>query len=225
MYEPSLVALNLEVCSDALQVVQKSGTQTIAGPLARPWCGWCGSSTRSSSAGPPGRSVRIRRASRPSDPTDESGQRASRSGWGVDGHGIPEACQRRDRRADHRTEAGSHRDRPFARACHIVLDPNGVSRRHAEIYRKGEEFFLADLNSRNMTKVNNTKVIPGIDHRLSSGRPDQYLRRRVPVLSPAAVGQPDKEAGGHHDRQRGRQPDSRSCTPWTPRARAPWRAW
>jgi phosphoserine phosphatase RsbU/P len=53
--------------------------------------------------------------------------------------------------------------------CHIVLDPNGVSRRHAEIYRKAEEYFLADLNSRNLTKVNNTKVIPGIDHRLSPG--------------------------------------------------------
>jgi phosphoserine phosphatase RsbU/P len=53
--------------------------------------------------------------------------------------------------------------------CHIVLDPNGVSRRHAEIYRKEEEFFLADLNSRNLTKVNNTKVIPGIDHRLVPG--------------------------------------------------------
>jgi serine phosphatase RsbU (regulator of sigma subunit)/pSer/pThr/pTyr-binding forkhead associated (FHA) protein len=53
--------------------------------------------------------------------------------------------------------------------CHIVLDPNGVSRRHAEIYRKGEEFYLADLNSRNMTKVNNSKVLPGIDHRLATG--------------------------------------------------------
>jgi serine phosphatase RsbU (regulator of sigma subunit)/pSer/pThr/pTyr-binding forkhead associated (FHA) protein len=53
--------------------------------------------------------------------------------------------------------------------CHIVLDPNGVSRRHAEIYRKGDEFYLADLNSRNMTKVNNAKVLPGIDHRLSTG--------------------------------------------------------
>lgn len=53
--------------------------------------------------------------------------------------------------------------------CHVVLDPNGVSRRHAEIYRQGEEFFLADLNSRNMTKVNNTKVIPGVDHRLVPG--------------------------------------------------------
>jgi serine phosphatase RsbU (regulator of sigma subunit)/pSer/pThr/pTyr-binding forkhead associated (FHA) protein len=53
--------------------------------------------------------------------------------------------------------------------CHVVLDPNGVSRRHAEIYRKGDEHFLADLNSRNLTKVNNTKVIPGIDHKLLSG--------------------------------------------------------
>jgi len=53
--------------------------------------------------------------------------------------------------------------------CHVVLDPNGVSRRHAEIYRKGDEHYLADLNSRNLTKVNNTKVIPGIDHKLSPG--------------------------------------------------------
>jgi predicted component of type VI protein secretion system/pSer/pThr/pTyr-binding forkhead associated (FHA) protein/putative methionine-R-sulfoxide reductase with GAF domain len=53
--------------------------------------------------------------------------------------------------------------------CHIVLDPNGVSRRHAEIYRNGEEYYLADLNSRNSTRVNGSKVIPGIDHRLSPG--------------------------------------------------------
>jgi sigma-B regulation protein RsbU (phosphoserine phosphatase) len=53
--------------------------------------------------------------------------------------------------------------------CHIVLDPNGVSRRHAEIYRKGDDFYLCDLNSRNMTRVNSAKVIPGIDHRLVTG--------------------------------------------------------
>ena len=53
--------------------------------------------------------------------------------------------------------------------CHIVLDPNGVSRRHAEVYRKGEDFYVADLNSRNMTKVNNTKLIPGTEHRLTPG--------------------------------------------------------
>ena len=53
--------------------------------------------------------------------------------------------------------------------CHIVLDPNGVSRRHAEIRRVGEKFFLADLHSRNLTKVNNTRVEPGKDHHLSPG--------------------------------------------------------
>jgi serine phosphatase RsbU (regulator of sigma subunit)/pSer/pThr/pTyr-binding forkhead associated (FHA) protein len=53
--------------------------------------------------------------------------------------------------------------------CHIVLDPNGVSRRHAEIQRKGEDYFVADLNSRNQTKVNNTKLVPGSEHRLKPG--------------------------------------------------------
>jgi phosphoserine phosphatase RsbU/P len=53
--------------------------------------------------------------------------------------------------------------------CHIVLDPNGVSRRHAEIRYVDGAHFLADLNSRNMTKVNNTKVNPGKDHPLQTG--------------------------------------------------------
>ena len=53
--------------------------------------------------------------------------------------------------------------------CQIVLDPNGVSRRHAEIRHVGEEFFLADLRSRNKTKVNNAEVTLGNDHRLQSG--------------------------------------------------------
>ncbi len=53
--------------------------------------------------------------------------------------------------------------------CHVVLDPNGVSRRHAEIYKKGDEYYLSDLNSRNMTKVNNAKLLPGTEHRLAVG--------------------------------------------------------
>ncbi|MHC5542789.1 FHA domain-containing protein, partial [Singulisphaera rosea] len=53
--------------------------------------------------------------------------------------------------------------------CQIVLDPNGVSRRHAEIRRVGDKFFLADLNSRNLTKVNNTRVDPSKDHHLQPG--------------------------------------------------------
>jgi predicted component of type VI protein secretion system len=53
--------------------------------------------------------------------------------------------------------------------CHIVLISPEISRRHAEIYRKGMDFWLADLDSRNSTTVNYTKVIPGIGHRLSPG--------------------------------------------------------
>ncbi len=53
--------------------------------------------------------------------------------------------------------------------CEIVLDPNGVSRRHAEIRKVGDEFYLADLRSRNKTKVNNAEVTHGNDHRLQPG--------------------------------------------------------
>ncbi len=53
--------------------------------------------------------------------------------------------------------------------CHILLDPITVGRKHAEISRKGDEFYLADLNSRGGTHVNNAKVIPGIEHRLAPG--------------------------------------------------------
>jgi serine phosphatase RsbU (regulator of sigma subunit)/pSer/pThr/pTyr-binding forkhead associated (FHA) protein len=53
--------------------------------------------------------------------------------------------------------------------CHIVLDPNGVSRRHAEIRKVGGAFFLADLRSRNKTLVNNTEVKAGADHPLKTG--------------------------------------------------------
>jgi serine phosphatase RsbU (regulator of sigma subunit)/pSer/pThr/pTyr-binding forkhead associated (FHA) protein len=53
--------------------------------------------------------------------------------------------------------------------CHIVLDPNGVSRRHAEIRKVGNLFYLADLHSRNLTKVNDTRVDPDNDHELRTG--------------------------------------------------------
>ena len=53
--------------------------------------------------------------------------------------------------------------------CEIVLDPNGVSRKHAEIRKVGNDFFLADLRSRNKTIVNDTEVKAGADHRLNTG--------------------------------------------------------
>ena len=53
--------------------------------------------------------------------------------------------------------------------CQIVLDPNGVSRKHAEIRKVNGSFFLADLKSRNKTIVNNTEVKAGADHPLKAG--------------------------------------------------------
>jgi serine phosphatase RsbU (regulator of sigma subunit)/pSer/pThr/pTyr-binding forkhead associated (FHA) protein len=53
--------------------------------------------------------------------------------------------------------------------CQIILDPNGVSRRHAEIRKVGDAFFLADLRSRNKTLVNNNEVRAGADHPLKAG--------------------------------------------------------
>jgi sigma-B regulation protein RsbU (phosphoserine phosphatase) len=54
--------------------------------------------------------------------------------------------------------------------CHIVLDSNGVSRRHAEIRRVGANtFVIADLHSRNKTLVNNAEVDPNQHRPLKTG--------------------------------------------------------
>jgi sigma-B regulation protein RsbU (phosphoserine phosphatase) len=53
--------------------------------------------------------------------------------------------------------------------CQIILDPNGVSRRHAEIRKVGDVFFLVDLRSRNKTFVNEVEVKAGHDHPLQLG--------------------------------------------------------
>ncbi len=90
--------------------------------------------------------------------------------------------------------------------CHIVLDPNGVSRRHAEIYRKETEWYLADLNSRNLTKVNNTKVIPGIDHRLVPGDRINICDVEFLFYPQLPSESPSKDPGDVHDRDRGRSP-------------------
>jgi serine phosphatase RsbU (regulator of sigma subunit)/pSer/pThr/pTyr-binding forkhead associated (FHA) protein len=44
--------------------------------------------------------------------------------------------------------------------CSLVLDPQGVSRRHAQIGRDAGHFYLEDLGSRNTTKLNNETVPP-----------------------------------------------------------------
>ena len=44
--------------------------------------------------------------------------------------------------------------------CAIVLDPHGVSRRHALIRRQGGDYYITDLKSRNRTKVNERELDP-----------------------------------------------------------------
>lgn len=53
--------------------------------------------------------------------------------------------------------------------CEIVLDFQGVSRRHARIYRSASQFYLEDLKSLNRTKINDHFVEPGKDHPLRQG--------------------------------------------------------
>lgn len=48
-------------------------------------------------------------------------------------------------------------------------DEGGVSRRHARVYMRGDQFFIEDLNSTNYTYVNQEKLAPGQPHPLNNG--------------------------------------------------------
>src|SRR5580692_3998749 len=50
--------------------------------------------------------------------------------------------------------------------CDIILNANGVSRRHAEIRKVGMGFVVVDLESRNKTIVNQTELKGGVEHPL-----------------------------------------------------------
>ena len=106
-------------------------------------------------------------------------------GAGVDRHGILETSQRRDGRADHRAEARSNHHRPVARAlprrprpqrrqppaCRDLSEGRGVLPGRSQLPEP-------DQGQQHQGHSGN-RSSPG------AGRPDQYLRRRVPVL-PAA---------------------------------------
>jgi serine phosphatase RsbU (regulator of sigma subunit) len=53
--------------------------------------------------------------------------------------------------------------------CDIVIDVNAVSRVHARFLKKGESFFLVDLNSRNKTKLNENTLEPDVEYPLRQG--------------------------------------------------------
>ena len=70
--------------------------------------------------------------------------------------------------------------------CDIILAPNGVSRRHAEIRKVGPAFFLVDLDSRNKTLRQRHRVEGWCRASSEGERPDQHLRRRVRLLTPSS---------------------------------------
>jgi serine phosphatase RsbU (regulator of sigma subunit) len=53
--------------------------------------------------------------------------------------------------------------------CSVILDLQGVSRRHAIIRRAGKDFYLVDLRSRNKTFLNEREVPPEQDQLLQQG--------------------------------------------------------
>jgi serine phosphatase RsbU (regulator of sigma subunit)/pSer/pThr/pTyr-binding forkhead associated (FHA) protein len=53
--------------------------------------------------------------------------------------------------------------------CDLVLDPQGVSRHHARIFRVDGRYFVEDLNSRNTTKVNDQVLSARRQHPLRVG--------------------------------------------------------
>ncbi len=71
--------------------------------------------------------------------------------------------------------------------CDCVLPEECVSRRHAQLWRDGERWFLRDLGSRNGTRVNGMRVLEDVEvrpgDRLNLGGAGYRLRSR-----PAAAG-------------------------------------
>lgn len=78
--------------------------------------------------------------------------------------------------------------------CAIVLDRQGVSRKHAVIRREGDNFVLLDLNSRNFTFLNHRQLPPDQGQPLKAG--DRITICDVELvfyLQPPQANEPDSE--------------------------------
>jgi serine phosphatase RsbU (regulator of sigma subunit)/pSer/pThr/pTyr-binding forkhead associated (FHA) protein len=53
--------------------------------------------------------------------------------------------------------------------CAIVVDGSAVSRKHARVFKDGENFYVEDLKSRNKTFLNSTEMPPGTPQQLKDG--------------------------------------------------------
>ena len=51
----------------------------------------------------------------------------------------------------------------------IQMKDKAVSRRHLKIQRRGQSFFITDLNSRNGTYVNGERITSGVEHEIVEG--------------------------------------------------------
>jgi pSer/pThr/pTyr-binding forkhead associated (FHA) protein len=70
-----------------------------------------------------------------------------------------------------------------APSCDCVLPDDCVSRRHAEIWRESERWYMRDLGSRNGTRLNGLRVIERVEvrpgDRLDFGGAAYRLRSRA----------------------------------------------
>lgn len=92
--------------------------------------------------------------------------------------------------------------------CDIILAANGVSRRHAEIRKRGPGYCVVDLESRNKTLLNDSPIVPNVEHPLNENdRINVCNVEFVYQVAKPAVSQPaadvmmvtesdDKEASG-----------------------------
>jgi pSer/pThr/pTyr-binding forkhead associated (FHA) protein len=56
-------------------------------------------------------------------------------------------------------------------ANHIRLSDTCVSRRHLKVIRRGERYFIEDLNSKNGTSVDGELIDPGVEIEVREGLP------------------------------------------------------
>ncbi len=54
---------------------------------------------------------------------------------------------------------------------HVRLSDTYVSRRHLKILRRGERYFIEDLNSKNGTSVDGELIDPGVELEIREGVP------------------------------------------------------